>query len=243
MQSKTTFKRIGGFLQKSLMILSVFCFFVGKINAQVFTNGNLSTGATASTGDAAPAGYTWSEVQAGNGNAGYAASVLNGFTVADDFDVTCGTWDITKFTCYSYSTGYAGTTSPVIDLRVQIFNTDPSVGTPVPIFGNLTTNVLTSSTDAGMYRIFNATPGTQRLIWKNEFTFPTALSLPIGHYWVEWQVDVDPTLTSNFSPASTVIGTVTQPGNNAMQHDIGGGVWTQSWMVRLVQMHRICHSG
>src|SRR4249920_1518006 len=106
MQSKTTLKRIAGILQRSLTVLALFCFFTGKINAQVFVNGNLSTGATASSGEAAPAGYTWSEVQLGNQNAGFSASVANGFSVADDFTVTCGTWDITKFTFYSYSTNY-----------------------------------------------------------------------------------------------------------------------------------------
>ncbi|MEO7524218.1 MAG: GEVED domain-containing protein, partial [Ferruginibacter sp.] len=224
MQSKTTLKRIGGFLQKSLMILALFCFFAGNIDAQVFTNGNLNTGPTTSTGDPAPAGYNWSEVQTGNANAGYSASVLNGFSVADDFDVTCGTWDLTKFTCYSYSTGSTGTTSPITELRLQIFNTDPSVGAPTPIFGDLTTNRLTGSTPANLYRIFTGTAGTTRNIWKNEATI--AISLAPGHYWVEWQVEVLASLTSNFSPASTVVGTVTQPGNNAQQHDLNANAWT-----------------
>lgn len=206
------------------MVLGLFCLFVGKLNAQVFTNGNLSTGATASTGAPAPAGYTWSEVQTGNNNAGYSANITNGFSVADDFTVNCGTWDLTKFTCYSYSTGYAGATSPIVDLRMQIFDVDPSVGTPTPIFGDLTTNRLTTSTNANLYRIFNGTPGTTRNVWKNEANI--TLSLTPGTYWVEWQIGVQAGLTSNFSPASTVVGTVTQAGNNAQQHDNVGGIWT-----------------
>lgn len=221
MQSKTTLKRIGGFLKKSLVILGLFCFVAGKIDAQVYINGNLSTGATASTGDAAPAGFTWSEVQPGNGNAGYAASIANGFTVADDFTILCGTWDITKFTFYAYSTGYAGTTSPFTDLRLQIYDTDPSAGGVTPVFGNLTANVLSASSTANMYRIFEAAPATNRQIWKIEAN--VAVSLTAGHYWVEWQVENG--LASNFSPASTVLGATTVPGYNAIQHTLADDSW------------------
>lgn len=220
MQSKTTFKRIGGLLQKSLMVLVLFCFFTGKINAQ-YVNGNLSTGPTASSGETAPAGSNWSEVQVGNANAGYSASITNGFSIADDFTIPGGTWGLTKFTCYAYSTGYAGAASPFTEMRVQIFNTDPSVPGATPIYGDLTTNALTSSTAANLYRIFNATAATNRIIWKLEANL--SISLTAGQYWIEWQTGT--ALASNFSPASTVVGTVTQPGNNAMQHTLAGDTW------------------
>lgn len=222
MQSKTTLKSIAGILQKSLTVLALFCLFTGKINAQVYVNGNLSTGATSSDGTPAPGGYTWSEVQTGNNVAGYSASVAAGSFVADDFNVTCGTWDLTKFSVYSYSTGYGGATSPVVELRFAIFDTDPSVGTPTPIYGDLTTNRLTNSVNANMYRIFTGTPGTTRRIWKSEATI-TGLSLPPGHYWVQWQVGVQAALTSNFSPASTVAGSTSQAGNNALQYTAADG--------------------
>ncbi|MEO8768946.1 MAG: GEVED domain-containing protein [Ferruginibacter sp.] len=221
MQSKTTFKRIGGFLQKSLMILGLFCFFVGKINAQIYTNGNLSTGPTASSGEAAPAGSNWSEVQTGNANAGFSANITNGFSLADDFTIPGGTWGLTKFTCFAYSTGYAGAASPFTDMRVQIFDTDPSAGGVTPIYGDLTTNALTASSAASLYRIFNATAATNRIIWKLEANIN--ISLTAGHYWVEWQTGT--TLASNFSPASTVVGTTTQAGNNALQHTLAADTW------------------
>jgi hypothetical protein len=208
------------------MILGLFCSFSSTLNAQQYINGNLSTGATSSNGVAAPAGYTWSEVQTGNVNAGLAANIANGFSLADDFTVI-GTWTVNKFTFFAYSTGYTGTTSPFVDLRMQIFNTDPSVGSPVPIFGNLTTNRLTATSTANMYRIFNATPGNTREIWKIEATIPAQV-LTSGTYWVEWQVGVQTGLTSNFTPPSTVVGTVTQPGNNAKQHDNTAGTWANA---------------
>ncbi|MFM7672862.1 MAG: GEVED domain-containing protein [Bacteroidota bacterium] len=207
----------------SLMLL-VAMLFAGSVFAQPYVNGNLSTGATSSNGTAAPAGFTWSEVQAGNATAGYAASVAGGFTVADNFTINCGSWNVTKFTFFAYSTGYAGATSPFNDARVQVFTTDPSVGSPTPIWGDLTTNRFSASSSASMYRIFNATPGTTRQVWKIEVNV-TGLNLTSGNYWIEWQVGTIGGVTSNFSPPSTVVGTVTQPGNNAKQHTLSGNTW------------------
>ncbi len=215
---------MGRFFLTSLMILGFTCFLSSSLLAQVYVNGNLSTGATSSDGTAAPAGYTWSEVQTGNVNAGFSASTANNLSLADDFTIAFGTWSVSKLTFFAYSTGYTGATSPFNELHLQIFNTDPSVGTPTPIFGDLTTNVLTQSTSAGMYRIFNGAPGTTREIWKLEANVNVVL--PAGTYWVEWQTGVTTGLTSNFTPPSTVVGTQTQTGNNGKQHDIAAGTWT-----------------
>ena len=224
MQFKTTFSRMTSFLLQSLMILGLFCFMSGSLHAQQYVNGALATGANSSNGTAAPAGYQWSEVQVGNVNAGFGAQITGGLTIADDFTIAAGTWTVSKVTVYAYSTGYTGTTSPFEDLRLQIFNTDPSVGTPVPVFGDLTTNRLTSSSSSNLYRIFNATPGTTREVWKLEANISTVL--PAGTYWIEWQTGVNAALTSNFTPPSTVSGSTTQAGNNAKQHDLTANTWS-----------------
>ncbi len=124
MQSKTTLNKrlVKLWTLTALIFLSLFS---GWANAQTYTNGPLSTGATSSDGTAAPAGYTWSEVQAGNTVAGFAANITAGFTVADDFTVPAGGWNLTTARFYAYSTGFAGSTSPFVDVRVQIFATDP----------------------------------------------------------------------------------------------------------------------
>jgi subtilisin-like proprotein convertase family protein len=205
------------------MILGLFFFMSSSLSAQQYVNGNLSTGATSSNGVAAPSGYTWSEIQTGNINAGFGAQTANNVSLADDFTIASGSWTVNKVTFFAYSTGYAGTTSPFEVLRFQIFNTDPSVGSPTPIYGDLTTNRLTSSTSSGIYRIFNALPGTTREIWKLEANINTVL--PPGTYWIEWQTGVNAALTSNFNPSSTVVGTTTQAGNNAKQHDLTGNTW------------------
>ena len=224
MQPIFTFVRSRSINYLTSLILVVALLFAGSVFAQPYVNGNLSTGATSSTGTAAPAGFTWSEVQAGNTSAGFAASVAGGFTLADNFTINCGSWNVTKFTFFAYSTGYAGATSPFNDARVQVFNTDPSVGAPTPVWGDLTTNRFSASSSASMYRIFNATPGTTRQVWKIEVNV-TGLNLTSGNYWIEWQVGTVAGVTSNFSPASTVVGTTTQPGNNAKQHTLAGNTW------------------
>jgi subtilisin-like proprotein convertase family protein len=222
MQSKIT---INNLLRNARRVVALTFFSVlltGLASAQVYTNGPLSTGATSSNGTAAPAGYTWSEVQAGNTNAGFGANITANLTVADNFTVPAGpSWNINTVKFYAYSTGYTGTTSPFVDVRVQIFNTDPSVGAPTPVFGNLTTNRLASSTNANMYRIFNATPGTTRTIW--EVTANLNVTLAPGTYWMEWQLGNGG--LSNFSPSVTVVGQVTTPGANAKQHDLAAGTW------------------
>jgi subtilisin-like proprotein convertase family protein len=224
MQSKTTLKKIRGFFYQTMMILGLFCFLSSALQAQQYVNGNLSTGATTSNGTAAPAGFTWSEVQVGNVNAGFGAQIANNLALADDFTVPGAAWTVSKFTFYAYSTGYTGTTSPFEDLRLQIYDTDPSTGTAVPVYGNLTTNALTASSPANVYRIFNATAGTTRLIWKLEANVNVVL--PAGTYWVEWQTGVAAGLTSNFTPPSTIVGATTQAGYNAKQHDLTANTCT-----------------
>lgn len=224
MQPRFTLKNWVSLSRMLPTLFVLFCLFAGSgvSNAQPFINGPLSTGATATGGTAAPVGFTWSEVQPGNGTAGYGNSVTNGFALADNFTVPNGqSWAITKFTCYAYSSGYAGATSPYTNIRVRIFNTNPSVGSPTPIYGDLTTNRFLASSTSNMYRIFNATPGTTRQIWKIEASIPT--TLPAGSYWIEWQVENG--LASNFSPAKTVVGVTGQAGDNALQHNVTANTW------------------
>jgi subtilisin-like proprotein convertase family protein len=221
MQPNFTLKNITALLRKVLMFSGFIFFFSVSLKAQQYINGNLSTGPTSSNGVAAPAGFTWSEVQSPNTVAGYGNNITD-FMLADDFTVTGGTWAITKITFFAYGTGYTGTTSPYTDVRVAIYNTNPSVGNPAPIYGNLTTNVFLASSSAAMYRIFNATPGTTRHIWRIEANVNT--SLAPGTYWIQW--GVGSTFASNFSPNSTVVGQPTQPGNNAMQRAVATNAWT-----------------
>ncbi len=210
--------------------------FGAEAYAQPYINGNLSTGSVSKSGVSAPAGYTWSEVQnipgeaVSNATTGVGAQIAEtgGNRVADNFIVPAGeTWTISKMTFYAYQTGYAGTTSPFTDIRVRIQNAAPNSGSSMIVFGDLTTNVMTATSDAMIYRIPNTTtpagtaPAMNRKIWKIEATVNAILSE--GNYWVEWQQLA--TGGSNFSPPSTVIDVRTMPGYNALQWLGDTSVW------------------
>lgn len=232
-------------MNKKTTLLSLKCLFVLSfaqvLNAQqIYTNGGLSTGATSASGVAAPAGYTWSECQnepenttESNTNAGFGALFTNAGTnslqIADDFVVPAEqSWTVTSFDFYGYKTNYTGTTIPMDQMRIQIFNTDPSVPGAIPIFGNMTTNVLdaANSGEANLYRIFNsgliippatAAPaaGTTRKIWR--YRGNIAATLPAGTYWVVFQMH-DIAETAAFFPPVTILGSRGAITANAKQN-------------------------
>ncbi|MDB5203721.1 MAG: hypothetical protein JWQ27_3130 [Ferruginibacter sp.] len=221
MHYKTTYKKMGMLLKQSLMVLALLFSLFGKLSAQTYVNGNLSTGATTSGGTAAPAGTTWSEVQLGNTNAGFNASITqNAFRLGDNFVVPAGpSWTLSKITFYGYQTGYAGTTSPFNTVRVIIHS--GTVTGPV-VFGDMTTNRFITSAFSNMYRIFNNTPDQTRKIWTIEAAVSTTLAP--GTYWIEYATDVIGG-AGHFLPNSTVVGQVTQPGNNAQSFTVATSTW------------------
>ena len=216
MNKKTTF-----------LFLNCLLFLIISNNSnaqQIYTNGPLSTGMMSNSGVAAPEGYTWSECQnetgnttESNTNAGFGAlfntAGTNSLQIADDFIVPVGkVWNVNSFDFYGYKTGYVGATIPMDQLRIQIFNTDPSLPGATPIFGNMTTNVLNAenSGEAMMYRLFNSAvpaPGaattTTRKIWR--YRGDITASLPAGTYWVVFQMH-DIADTSGFFPPVTISG-------------------------------------
>lgn len=227
MQFKSTLQKIRQVLKTTAIAAVALTLFSGLATAQTYTNGVLSTGATALNGTAAPAGKTWSETQNVTGNTtvanstgGVSANAENGFTVADDFTVTGASWNLSKISVYAYSTGYAGTTSPFNLLRVQIRS--GSVTGPI-VFGDLTTNRFSASTNTNTLRTFNtlvppSAPGTTRTIWSLEANV-SGITLPAGTYWLEFQTGTIATGASNFVPLSSPVGVRTLPGYNAKQTD------------------------
>lgn len=204
------------------MFFALICLSAGKLNAQQFINGNLSTGAThVGTGTTAPAGTAWSELQGGNTGLGSGANITAGFSIADNFTVPAGpSWAVTKVTFFAYSTGFAGAVSPFVDTRVQIFNTDPSVGNPAPIYGDLTTNRFAASSLANIFRTGGATADQTRRVWKIEATVNVVLAP--GTYWIEWAHGNGG--LSNFTPPSTSTGVPSPAGANSLQRNFSGGL-------------------
>jgi hypothetical protein len=143
--------------------LSASLFVTGNAQAvQLYSNGGLSTGPTALSGSVAPAGTNWSEVQnetgittASNTNSGYAIQ-QGSFRLADDFTVPAGeTWTVTHFEMFSYKTGAAANPTPFAAYSMQLWDGSPNNVASTVLAGDTTTNLLTSSVDASLYRIFN----------------------------------------------------------------------------------------
>jgi subtilisin-like proprotein convertase family protein len=219
MQPNFTLKKFG-FLLRPLPVLFVFCcLFAGNISAQQYSNGPLSTGTPNSVGVAAPAGFTWSEMQPGTNTLGFGANVATGFSVADDFTIGCGSWTVNKITVYAYSTGFAGPASPFNDVRIAIYSANPNTN-PAPIFGDRTTNRFLASSTASMYRVAPGASVTNRNIYKVEATIPGIVLNP-GTYWIEWSVGG----ATNFAPPVTVIGATGPAGANGQQRS-NTGTWT-----------------
>lgn len=220
---------------KKITLNLLTCLFISLLAfGQQYTNGPLSTGATSSNSIAAPAGFTWSEMQqeAGftNTSFGYAgnfntANTVN-FALADDFVVPAGEiWQLTSSDIFLYQTGFAGTGVPVDQLRVWILDGDPTNTTPPNVVhGNNTANIINvaGSADALMYRISNATPGTTRKIYRINGNTP--FTLTPGTYWFVFQVRATND-GSIFMPPVTITGSRGPAGANARQK-ITDGSWT-----------------
>lgn len=229
----------------TLLSLRLFIAFgiVQAADAQIYSNGDLSTGATSASGVAAPAGYTWSEVQSDTGNTtesntnfGYSAYYLadgsTSFAIADDFTVPTGeSWSVDSFDFFLYQTNYAGSVPPIDQLRVQLYSGNPSAGGTV-VAGDLTTDVFDSanSGEAFIYRTGNSVtpapgtvPGTARKIWQVRGTL--ASTLPAGTYWVVFQGHA----TNNaafFSPPVTEVGVRGLASWNGQQLTVPTTTWS-----------------
>jgi len=204
-----------------------------------YNNGGLSTGPTAKNGTAAPAGYTWSEVQNNTGNntesnttAGYTAALFGtaNYFLADDFIIPAGqSWQISTIEVFAYQTGFTGSTSPFNVLRLSILNGNPSVSGSSVVFGDDTTNRMSGSADGLMYRIFNTmvpTPAattTTRKIWKLTGNAPVTLNA--GTYWMKYQIQSAVTTNGGFTPPVTIVGSRGLSTFNAMQYDGTNAVW------------------
>ncbi len=131
--------------------------------------------------------------------------------VADDFVVPSGGWNVAKFVFYAYQSG-STTTSTIDDVRFIIYDGVPGdVGTNV-VWGDASTNRLTSTIWSDIYR-GNSIGTTNRPIMEN--TCEVSFNLPAGTYWVAWQSGG--TLFSGpWAPPITIAGQNTT--GNGMQY-------------------------
>lgn len=191
-------------------------------NAQVlFDNGPMSTGQTHSLGTTAPTGTTWSELQTNgtqtNGTFGYSVNYLNSTSIgslhqADDFTVGPEGWNVSGFVVYGFRTN-GPTTEQFATGVLRIWDGIPGAAGSNVIAGDLSTNILQSTTFTGIYRTGRGSASTARPIMAATLGFAAPVALSQGTYWMDYG------LTSGgntLAPLVTRPGEVGAPGANAM---------------------------
>ncbi len=140
-----------------------------------------------------------------------------GYSVADDFEVPTGGWQIDTITFFAYQTG-SPTSSTITGVYAQIWDGPPDAGGTV-VWGDLSTNLLSSTQWSNIYRASNATPtDTNRPIMANVATIGTTLAP--GTYWVQWTTDGS--LSSGpWAPPISILGVTTT--GNAKQYTTSWG--------------------
>jgi len=106
---------------------------------------------------------------------------------ADDF-VICDPagWNISTITVYGYQTG-STPVSTITAATLRIWNGVPGAGGSAIVFGDDTTNVLSSTCWTGIYRATIVDPlGSTRPIMSNVLTVGT--TLPPGRYWIDYSL-------------------------------------------------------
>ncbi|HSN53821.1 MAG TPA: hypothetical protein VLT32_04075 [Candidatus Sulfomarinibacteraceae bacterium] len=148
---------------------------------------------------------------------GAGAQVSAGNRVADDFTITDPAgWDIDTITVFTYQTG-STTTSTINALNVRIWDGPPNAGGTV-VWGDTTTNILTSTTWSNIYRTTDTTlTTTNRPVMTAVGAVNTVL--PAGTYWVDYQIGGS-LASGPWVPPVTILGQTTT--GNALQYTSTG---------------------
>jgi hypothetical protein len=139
---------------------------------------------------------------------GFGCYYLSDLRLADDFTVPAGeSWYITKITLFGYQTDSPGTASTITTAYIEIWDNPPEFGTLV--YGDMITNVLTSTQWMNCYRVQYSASGTnvQRPIMANVCEFSSPIILTEGDYWLCWQLD-GTEASGPWTPPITINGTL-----------------------------------
>jgi hypothetical protein len=151
---------------------------------------------------------SWLQTNLGMTIFGYGHAVSANISVADDFPVTGGNWNVNGFELYAYQS-FSGNTSTITGTFIQIWDGVPGAGGNI-IAGDLTTNRLMSSTWSNMYRLTNTAAGTNvdRPVMRVQASFPTTNLTSGNTYWVEWRMSGS-LASGPWSPPRTILGSNT----------------------------------
>ena len=184
----------------------------GPTDAELYNNGPFVNSPGTGAG-----GADESILQGGLGMTTYGSGCQQtaGNSIADDV-VVPSAWTVNEMDVFSYQTD-SSTTSTFTGAMVRVWDGDPTAGGTV-IWGDLTTNIMTSTSWTNAYRNDDGPGGsTNRPIMKVTCDLG-GLSLAPGTYWFEW------TLTGSgssgpWAPAITINGQTTT--GNALQNQSG----------------------
>lgn len=143
----------------------------------LFDNGDFVTGINASGPDS-------SVLQGTNTTLGAGFKNGQGYSIADDFTIASGSWQIDSIVIYSYQTG-STTTSTFDGIYIQIWDGDPASGGTIA-WGDTTTNILSDTYWTDVYRgSYSGWTTTRPIMAVTAAT--TACTLPASTYWVDVQ--------------------------------------------------------
>jgi hypothetical protein len=120
---------------------------------------------------------------------GFGCQWLDDIRLTDDFTVPAGaTWEINSITLIGYQTGY-GPPSTITGCFIEIFDNEPEIGSSV--WGDLFSNVMTTTAWMNVYRVNQAGSGTNtdRPVMASVCEFGSPISLGEGTYWICFQQD------------------------------------------------------
>jgi len=158
-----------------------------------------------------PGGSDESVIAAGGVNYGFGMQQTAGNSVADDF-VVPSNWTIQTIKFQGYQTN-SGNTSTFTGAYARIYDGNPASGGNV-IWGDLTTNLMTSTDFSNIYRVNAPGEGTARPVM-NITCDGLNIHLAPGTYWIEWQ-------TTGSGSSGPWVPAIVDPGN-AWQN--AAGTW------------------
>lgn len=107
--------------------------------------------------------------------------------VADDFTVPAEGWNISSIDFFAYQTNQTASTITSINLRIwDGIPADP--GSQI-IFGDTSTNILSSTSNSGILRVDESSQGNDNTRQIARSQTNVNITLEPGTYWLDWQSD------------------------------------------------------
>jgi hypothetical protein len=162
-----------------------------------------------------------------NGWIGWGHQLIGGTDnrIADDFTITQQDgWLITAIQFFDYQTLAPTSASPITAMNVRIWNGKPGTPNATVVWGDTTTNRLTTSEFINMYRISGAC-SLNRAIFRS--TCAINATLGPGTYWLDWQAVGNAQFSGPWAPPVTITGLRGKPGANAIQFENIDGLWEE----------------